>query len=75
MKSVLKCPKCNCKDLVIYEEYLASKSFLQCDGEIDTSTANGEYGEIIRMTAICTKCNHYWTVRGRIQIDELEEKQ
>lgn len=74
MKSILKCPKCNNKNLIIYEEYLASKSFFQCNGEIDISIANGEYGEIVKMTALCSHCKHHWTIKGIVICNKLNNR-
>ena len=71
MQSKLKCPKCKSNDLFLTEHYHATKSFLQENGVIDTTTANGEYGNIHKLTATCVQCVHEWTVRRIMQVTNL----
>jgi DNA-directed RNA polymerase subunit M/transcription elongation factor TFIIS len=74
MKSKVKCPKCKSKDLFIAELWKDSAiEWEQRDGEIDRNDGNMSEGNPYRLQCKCSKCKHRWTLRGKIQIDEIEK--
>lgn len=71
-KSKAVCPKCKSKDLTLVEVWNgATISWEQIDGDFHRDEGNLEPGDAARVEGSCKKCNHRWTLRGILQIDEV----
>lgn len=76
VESKAKCPKCNSNDLVLTELWKDhSITWEQENGKFDRNDGELEMGDAYKVQAKCSKCNHAWTLRGVLQIDEIITKQ
>ncbi len=73
-KSKAKCPRCGSINLLIKETYEASVTFKQSKGYIQKNYGISEYGNVIRLEALCEQCGHEWKFRNAYQIIGILEQ-
>ena len=71
VKSKVVCPKCRSNSLILVEWVEAFTEWEQIDGEFTRNDGFNSSGDVTRLRACCSKCNHGWTVRGVLQIDDV----
>lgn len=71
VKRLIKCPKCNSKDLYITELWQNYIEFEQIDGVIDTEEGNLNESNPYKLKGTCQKCCHNWTIKNATQITDL----
>jgi len=67
-----KCPKCKSKRLILEELWI--NHFIQwevIDGKIDRNDGVLEPGDAYKVIGLCRDCNHKWTFRNALQIDDV----
>ncbi len=72
LQSKVKCPKCNNNNLHLNEIWdNASISWIQVNGQFDKNAGSLEPGDPRKVMAYCGACDHWWTIRGATQIDDI----
>jgi len=74
-KREIKCPKCDCRYIVIKEYVITFLSYIIKDNKIIGEQVEHCHGDIIKVKGECVACKHRWTFRKVIQINCLFEEE
>jgi DNA-directed RNA polymerase subunit RPC12/RpoP len=67
----VRCPKCRSRDLVLVETGEWASTWTVRGGRLDRAAGFHEPACILRIDAQCTRCQHFWKLRGGIQITDF----
>lgn len=72
VESKAKCPKCKSNTLSLNEIWKDHTiTWEQEDGVFNRDEGYLEPGEAYKVQARCRDCEHVWTVKGALQIDDI----